>query len=401
MLLKFLLGTFLALPVLVGAAYSQAGASPGEEGPTSGPTIGKAGEGSYAVQLGFYNHADGAGDGNPFLDEDLTVIEPILIYDYNVTDRLSLGAELAYDNVSSASIERLSKFPEQSGASQDNYLGVDLSLNYQKTKDWTLGTHAGYSVEYDYRSTGLGFNATQNLPNANAKLSYSFDAYLDTIDVIRFNGHGEGSESRTSLNGTVNWYQVLSPTSHGNFGVTLASQTGFLETAYNAVVVEDGSMPGNTNLDNLANGFEVTEELPDSRFRAAFFGRVRNSINRKSAYELGGRLYGDSWGISSVAFEPRYYRSLIEGKLDWRLRYRFYTQTEADDFGEHFTTAFASDEDYRTQDSDLAAFDAHTLGTKWTWTLGAGSSWDFNLDYTLRSDGLDQFFGSVGWRHSY
>ena len=359
----------------------------------SAQTIGEEGAGHFGVQLGYYDHSDGGGDGNPFLDESLTVLEPLIVFDYNVTDRMTLGATVSWDIVSSASIDRLSDYPEQSGASGDNYIGADFSLLYQKSDNWQIGGHAGYSFEYDYSSLGVGFGANQELPDADASMSYNIDAYFDSIDVIRYNGVEEGSDSRTSVSGSVNWYQILSPKSHGTFGVTLAQQNGFLETPYNSVVYDEALFPTAPS--------EDTEDLPDSRTRAALFGRVRTSISRDKSWELGGRLYSDTWGISSVALEPRMYMTLIDTKLDLRLRYRFYTQTEADDFEEHYDMPFVGDTDYRTQDSDLAAFDAHTFGTKWTWYRSKADTWDLNLDYTLRSDGLDQIFASIAWRWSF
>ena len=235
MLLSVASRAAMALLCLAGLASGQTsgeGSTGSDDG--TGPTIGEEGEGSLGIQLGYYDHSDGGGDGNPFLDEDLTVIEPVIVFDYNVTDRLALGVLLSYDNVSSASIERLNDHPlsEQSGASGDYYGGGDFSLNYQWNRDWTIGGHAGLSIEYDYTSIGLGLNASQALQDADATMSYSVDAYLDSIDVIDYAGRNRGSDSRTSISGTVGWYQILSPTSHGTFGLTLAQQNGFLQTAY-------------------------------------------------------------------------------------------------------------------------------------------------------------------------
>jgi hypothetical protein len=64
-----------------------------------------AGHGFVTFQLGFFDMPDD-GDGNPFLDEELTVIEPVIVFDYNATDRLSWGGTLSFDYVSSASAPR-------------------------------------------------------------------------------------------------------------------------------------------------------------------------------------------------------------------------------------------------------------------------------------------------------
>jgi len=354
-----------------------------------------AGHGTVTALFGYFDRPD-SDDGNPFLDEELTVIEPVVVFDYNVTDRFSLGATFSYDHVSSASIDRLSDFPDQSGASGDNYYGADVHASYRASEVWTVGGHAGYSTEYDYDSIGVGLNATQELEDADATLSYSVDAFFDDVDIIRFDGTEDGSDDRISVSGTLRYYQILTPEAHGEFGTTFAWQNGFLETPYNAVVIEDPNDPPNPNLENNARGTEITEELPDDRYRLAVFGRVRQSLGEGFAAELGARGYQDDWGITSLTLEPRYYQSLTD-ELDMRLRYRYYTQSEADHYDKHFDEV----DRYRTQDSDLGDYDIHTVGGKLTWFANASNTLALSADYGFRSDGLDQFFGSVGWTWAF
>ncbi len=356
-----------------------------------------AGHGSLGFQLGYYDNSD-SGDGNPFLDEALTVIEPAVIFNYNVSDSFSFNATVSYDDVSSASIERLSRFSEQSGASGDNYVGIDLGMQVAFSDDWRGGLHLHQSSEYDYSSLGFGVNLATDLANKNATLSFDLSTFADTIDVIRFNGKEEGTDQRNSFALTSSWYQILSPTWHSDLGLTLAQQSGFLETAYNSVVIEDPSLPPNRFLENLARGTEVAEELPDSRQRIALFGRARHHLSASTAIELGGRLYTDSWGINSIAFEPRLYHWLVDDALVARVRYRYYTQTEADDFQDHFLLNAPKN---RTQDSDLAAFDSHTFGLRFDWYTSPSSRIGLAGDYVLRSDGIDQILLAVSWTWTF
>ena len=55
----------------------------------------------------------------------------------------------------------------------------------------------------------------------------------------------------------------------------------------------------------------------------------------------------------------------------------------------------------RTQDSDLGDFDAHTLGSHFTWFRSESTTWDFGVDYTDRSDGLNHLTATIGWRYSF
>ncbi|MEQ8762786.1 MAG: DUF3570 domain-containing protein [Planctomycetota bacterium] len=361
-----------------------------------------AGHGSLGFQIGYYDNAD-SGDGNPFLDEELTVIEPAMIFSYNATDELSFNATLSYDDVSSASIERLSRFPEQSGASGDNYVGVDLAMGYKFSDDWRGGAHLHYSTEYDYDSLGFGANVATDLANKNATLSFDVTSFFDKIDVIRFNGMEEGTDNRSSLAFTTNWYQILSPTVHSELGLTLANQTGFLETAYNGVVFEDPSFAPNPFFMNNARGLEIAEELPNSRQRYALFGKVRKYLEGGTSLELGGRLYSDSWGITSITLEPRLYHWLVQDRLIGRVRYRYYSQTAADDYQDHFygdPTAIPVPKN-RTQDSDLADLSSHTLGLRFDWYVTANSRLGLSGDTVMRSDGIDQILLALSWTWTF
>lgn len=372
----------------------------GEQDPVETPppvtTEAQPGDMSVTTRFSFYQHDDN-GDGNPFLDEDLTVIEPVILFDHTVSERFGYSFQFSYDYVSSASIERLSAYPEQSGASADDYFGGDLAGRWSIDDGWHVGAHLGYSTEYDYDSIGFGGSVSRDVAGKDATVGLSVNGYFDDIRVIRFDGSEAGNEDRLSISTTASWYQVISPTTHGDFGLTFTVQDGFLSTPYNAVVIEDPLLPPNPALDNNARGVEITEELPDQRLRLALFGKVRTSLAPGRAIELGGRIYGDDWGIVSVAIEPRWYQTITPGVLDGMLRYRYYTQTEADDFSDSFTMI----DEFRTQDSDLAALDSHTLGGRLTWHITSDDSLTGGLDYVLRSDGLDQILATFAWEHRF
>ena len=364
--------------------------------PKSSDNKGEPGTSTFSVQLGYYHHDDDLA-GNPFLDEELTVIEPIIIWDSNVSEDFGYSVTLSYDNVSAASIDRLHQFPEQSGASGDYYYGLDFGARHRSDEGKWFGWSLGGSVEYDYTSLHFGGSYSAESPDKNATHSFALTGFYDTIDIIRFNGEqSEGTDTRLSLAGTYSLFKVLSPTWASDLSATVSFQSGFLETAYNAVVLEDPSFPPNPLLDNQAQGIEFTEELPDTRIRGALQYKARHFLGPGRAVELAGRIYGDDWGVYSLAVEPRYYMPL-SGNLNARLRYRYYKQTEADYFEEHFLGTMASDlPEFRTQDAELGAFDSHGFGVRFDLSQRR-HRWYLDLNYQLRSDDLDGVFASVGY----
>ena len=392
-------GLLLALATHVAAQEQESASS---NAPRATANKGDPGTSTLSTQLGYYHHDDD-GAGNPFLDEELTVIEPIVIWDSNVSKDFGYSITASYDYVSSASIDRLNQFPEQSGASGDYYYGLDFAARHRRGEGEWLGWSLGASVEYDYTSLHFGGSYSDESDDKNRTGTFALTGFFDEVDIIRFDGdQSEGTDTRFSLAGTYSLYQVLTPTWESDLSATLSFQSGFLETAYNAVVLEDPSFPPNPLLDNQANGIEFTEELPDTRIRAALQYKARHYLGPGRAVELGGRLYGDDWGVYSVAVEPRYYTSIVPERLSLRLRYRYYEQTEADDYEEHFLGTVEGDlPEFRTQDSELAAFDSHGVGARFDLFPGRSHRWYLDLNYVLRSDDLDGYFVSLGYSVDY
>lgn len=358
---------------------------------------GNPGHGEILFRTELYNNPDD-GDGNPFLDEALTVVEPALVFIYNINERLSTTSKLSFDYVSSASIERLRKFEEQSGASGDTYLGLDLGLNYELSERTRTGGFVSGSFEYDYFSLGLGGNLARDNADHTSTLQLSANGFYDIVDIIRFDGkQNEGTEPRLSASGSATWYRILNPSTHGELGATVTVQSGFLETAFNSVVIEDASMEPNPNLINLARGFEITEEMPDTRVRTALFGQIRHTPGARTAVGISARGYIDSWGIQSVTMEPRFYAWLKPDRLQARFRYRYYTQSAADAYQDRFFAETAE----RTQDSDLGAYQIHGGGLKLDWHLNDSVVLDFSGDVAMRSDGIRIIFGGTGIRRTF
>jgi len=379
------------------------GANQGAPGSSNAPVegFGDVGAGHLGFRLGYYDNSD-SGDGNPFLDESLTVIEPVLFFDYNVSRKTNIWGKFSYDNVSSASIDRLSNFPEQSGASGDYYFGLEGGATWALDADTRVGAFLHGSVEYDYRSFGVGGSYARDYDGDSTTIKWTGSLFLDSLDLIRFNGMDSGSDNRTSLNFGGSWYQVIDPRTHAETGFNLTYQNGFLGTPYNAVVVEDPSLAPNPNLVGSARGLEFVEDLPDSRVRVTMHGRVRRLVSDNVALELGGRLYGDDWGVISVTLEPAVFFWLVPDVLRTRVGYRYYAQSAADDYRERFAGTMESDlPRFRTQDADLGDFSSHGFGLRFDWLTSSSRRWDLTFDYQSRDDGLDYLYGSIGWTTTF
>jgi len=356
------------------------------------PTTGgqeKPGLQAIALRLGLYQKDDPGPAGNPFLDESLTVIEPIMIVDWGLDERSALSFTFSYDRVSSASIERLNEYPgsQQSGASGDNYFGLSTAYRYHWDERTRVGGHIDVSTEYDYTSLGAGADIAWASRDGNLNQSLALTGYFDTVEVIRYDGSNEGNETRDSLAATYRGDRILDPRSHLQWGSTLSLQNGFLSTAYNGVFIED---PGGVN-----PPVEVAEVLPDSRVRLSVFGSYRRWIREGGAAEFATRFYNDDWGITGISLEPRWYQRIGDDLL-LRFRYRFYDQSGSD-----YSGRFTAEQEYMTQDSDLAEFSSHTVGMRVIGYRKGQQGWDAGVDYVMRSDDLDHLMASFGYTWTF
>ncbi len=358
-------------------------------------------EGSFIdLRFGVYKQDDGGG--NEWLDEDETIIEPIVLARWQIDESWGLNLGYYYDFVSSASIERLSETDGQSGASRDNYNGGYIGADYAWGENQIALTLSG-SFEYDYMSTGVGLSYARWLNERQTRVRLSGQAFFDSVDVIRFDGSEEGSDDRTTFSLGLSLEHILTPTITVSGGYTFAYQSGFLESSINRVLVRSPfSLPTvPVGADRPFRGFEASEELPDTRLRNAFHARIDKYLDWEefpdSSVGLGTRFYIDDWGIMAWDVEPRWRQWLVEETLMLELRYRFYTQSEADDYEEVFDSLTAD----RTSDPDLAAFVSNTLGTTLTWNITENMTFDLTFDVMVRDDDLNAYWGSIGWNFRF
>jgi len=356
----------------------------------------EAGDMSLQFLTGYYTKDDpgsGTRAGNPFLDEDLVVIEQMIVFNHQSSDDFGYTLTGMFDHITSASMGRVSERgrglrddddddDDESGASGDRYFGLDASFHYGKPGEDMWGWHIGGASEYDYKSLGFGTNAVWQFPSRSANVSAHLNAFIDQAEIHRFDGANLGEDMRYSVAGTLGWYQAITPTMHGNFGLTLSNQTGFLSTSYNSVWLDAAT--------------EIMEILPDKRKRLALYGSVRQRLWDGAALQLGGRWYGDDWGIRGVSVEPRFYQML--GKhLRTGFHWRHYRQTPTD----YWYPGFAPAADYYTQDSDLGEFSSDTMGIELAWVGEKGLPLELAIDHISRDDGLDHWFASIGFKLSF
>jgi Protein of unknown function (DUF3570) len=245
------------------------------------------------------------------------------------------------DVVSGASPDALDAV---SGSSRVNEAGsLEIETSYQVSEASAVSLRAGVHVEEPFRSWLLGAGFIHSFAEGNTTLAGSLNQSLDWFDRFDLGGRRQEGVYRSSTNLNVGVSQLLSPTTvvHLGYGATL--QLGELSNTWNAVP--------------LASGALGLERLPGRRQRHAFVGRVAQALPWRAALKGHYRLYADDWGMRAHAVEGQLAQHLTR-RLHVRGSYRHDVQNGVQFFNIRASPA----ERFRTADSDLAPFRAHTLG---------------------------------------
>jgi hypothetical protein len=332
---------------------------------------------------------DGQASGNPHIREDALIYEGIFLLQKRVSDENAARVKLTGDLVTAASYddarERAETVSEATGYNPGRW-NIDLGWVHSGRDGFKWGVHAAYGQEFAYRSSNVGFNLGKSLAEDAAQISLSYQYFDDTVRVIRWDGSKEADEQRLTSTLNLSWTQALSANSIANVGLSYTQQDGFLSTSFNSVRI----------------GSEIEfERLPDQRSRTAISARYKYAWPRDSI-QLGYSYYEDDWEIRAHTAELRYFWHL--GKDSWRLEpsYRFYSQSAAD----YFAFEFDDIQLFQTSDPDLGRLDGHSFGILSSfrgpsWFTDQQAHYDIGISYYDRSDGLDFYWLTLGWRFAY
>jgi hypothetical protein len=346
----------------------------------------------FSLHFGIYDQTDGDDNagGNPFIDEEETVYEAIIVVDKQVSERDRMKVRFLGDLVSSASITRETNPMFQ--ALQSNPSGNErgeLTVGWTRDfRDYSLGGHGSIGGELsNYVSLGWGLNLGVPLPNANTRLRLDYLGGLDLFEIKLFNGLEPGRDERLTSTLEGGLTHVLTPRTVVDLAANLTHQTGFLATTWHSVFV---------------NGIEISENVPDTRWRRSITSRIKYSLGEDNAVELGYRFYDDSWDIRSHTYELTFSQYLFDRRLLLEPNYRYYDQRGAS----FYDTSFLRPLEFMSSDPDLGGFDGRSAGLKATfiepgWWPGRKADISLSFDYYTRSDGIDLWWAIFGYTRRY
>ncbi len=275
--------------------------------------------------------------------ERATIFEPQVEVDATQGPRLSHRFWVPVDVVTNASADAIDVMTNASRHVESG--AIDWAAKYKIDADSDVTIRSGIHLENPFRSWTAGLAWSRALADGDTVVSASTLEMFDWFDRFDIHGGRHGRTDRTSTTVSTGVTQILTPTTvaNVNYGITL--QRGEMGNTWNSVPLE-----GDTRGPEL---------LPSERVRHALVLRAAQFLAWNGALHVYYRFYADDWGTVAHSAETellqRVSRAVTLGAL-----YRFHRQSGV----AFFTTLADPLALLRTSDSDLAPFDAQTVGGK-------------------------------------
>ena len=237
-----------------------------------------------------------------------------------------------------------------------------------------------YGTEHDYKSHSIFVSAKTEAyeHNTQFELSYArnFDLVCDRTQAVNdqpprfraledsngcFTGGSDPLRTRhaLSIDGLqAGWTQAWTPAFATQLAYTAQIIEGFQSSPYRSVI--------------LAQGLKAQEHHPDNRARQSVSLRLNFYVRPiKIAIRVGGRVYRDTWDITSGTGDLEVERYLFEG-FRVAARGRYYKQTGASFWSDDYTggnSPLGPKGQYWTGDRELSPFSSVALGLRLTYGL--------------------------------
>lgn len=279
-----------------------------------------------------------------------TIVSPRVRVAAEVQEAVGLEASYGIDAWSGASIDVVTA---ATGTIRERRDEINAGARYTRDELTVSGGYR-YSTEPDYWSHGATARAALDLRERTTTLA--LDAFGGLDEVGRAGDPWFRAPLR-SAGARATWTQVLGPATLADLSWETTGLDGYQASAYRWVAIGDEATCARGAL------FCVREQVPDRRWRHALNLRGRHALGDSLSLGLESRLYVDSWGVRSLTAQPDV-AWLLSRQGTASLRYRYYTQREADFYRRQYVDLDTTD-GHVTRDRKLSPFYGQELGVSY------------------------------------
>ena len=286
----------------------------------------------------------------------VTIDGPSVLMRKQIGNRISVSGKYYVDSISSASIDVESYASPYTEERTETSAGIDI-LN-DKTIISLAYTN---SSENDYEANTGAIAISHDMFGDLTTLALTYSVGMD--DVFRTTEVGDGSGERerdsdfaeevTRYNYAVTLSQILTPSLIMSLSFNSVAEEGHLNNPYRQVRFLDPSHPDGFDLQTENDKYPTTRTSQAAAIRAKYFLPYRAAIGAEY------RTYTDNWGISASNYKLDYTHTLANGWI-FDIRYRFYTQDQADFYSDLFPHRDA--QNLMARDKELSTYTSTTIG---------------------------------------
>jgi hypothetical protein len=312
----------------------------------------------------------------------IKVSGPSILVRKNIGTAVSVSANYYVDVVSSASIDVLASASRYSEERKQQSVGVDYMFD-------RTSFNVGYTTsdENDYQAKTYSLGVTQSFFGDLTTLNFGFGFGQDVVG-RNIKGVPDPSfqldKDRRSYR--LNLSQILTK--------NLIAELSAESTTEACIDMEEGETCLNNpyrSYSYLLNGTRalLPEKYPLTHNTDAVSLRAIYHLPYSAAIRADYRRFTDSWGITASNVELRYIHDFKKDLL-LELKYRVYSQTEADFYSDLFP--YKDAQNFMARDKELSPFSSNTIGVgltyKFPWAIPgiekstANLYWDhMRIDY--------------------
>ncbi len=261
---------------------------------------------------------------------------PSLLVRKKVGNSVSIVANYYVDMVSSASIDVVTTASPYSEEREQVSLGMDYLRG-----NTTMSVSVTNSEESDFTAKSYSFSVSQDMFGDMTTLTL---AYSIGDDEVRRSDDDTFVRDADRQFYSIGLTQIVTRNLIMGLNVETITDEGYLNNPYRTVRYLDPTSPV---------GYSYEPELyPNTRTSTAVGIRARYYLPYRAAIQGEYRFFTDTWGIISHTGAISYTHPW--GPFTFTGKYRFYTQDQADFYGDLFSRSEATN--FRGRDKELSQF---------------------------------------------
>lgn len=280
-----------------------------------------------------YHHYDGGG---------ITVSGPALLVRKGVTDNSSLSVTSYVDNITSASIDVITKASEYT-ENRDEFTAA-LDYLYNST---TMNLSYTVSDENDYNARTMNMGLSQEVFGGMTTVSMGYSNGSDTITRTNDQAFQQTADRNQYSFGLT---QIITSSMLMSVGYELIADSGYLQNPYRGIRLGGPTTP-------FVNADEV---YPRTRKSHAASLAALKYLPSRSSIRATYRYFWDTWDIRADTFEVGYSKYLFGDKLTLDGHLRYYQQDQASFYADYFLV----EQEYMARDKELSSFSSNSIGVR-------------------------------------